>query len=74
MKKHEIAALSAEEMKKQIGEMKTKIAEIKFNLAFEPPQNPMIVRNMRKDIARMKTALNQQKANAKTKSEQSEKN
>ncbi len=64
MKKYEIAALSAEEMKKQIGEMKQRIADIKFNIAFEPPQNPMIIRNMRKDIARMKTRLNQQKATA----------
>ncbi len=72
MKKHEIAALSAEEMKKQISELKQRIADIKFNIAFEPPQNPMIIRNMRKDIARMKTRLNQQKAKA-TKS-QPEKN
>ncbi len=72
MKKYEIAALSPEEMKKQIREMKQRIADIKFNMAFEPPQNPMIIRNMRRDIARMKTALNQQKAKA-TKS-QSEKN
>ncbi len=72
MKKYEIAALSAEEMKKQIGELKQRIADIKFNIAFEPPQNPMIIRNMRKDIARMKTRLNQQKAKA-TKS-QPEKN
>jgi large subunit ribosomal protein L29 len=64
MKKYEIAALSAEEMKKQIGELKQRIADIKFNTAFEPPQNPMIIRNMRKDIARMKTRLNQQKAKA----------
>lgn len=72
MKKHEIAALSAEEMKKQIGEMKQRIADMKFNSAFEPLQNPMILRNMRRDIARMKTALNQQKAKAAK--SQSEKN
>jgi len=66
MKKHEIAALSAEEMKQQISEMKKRIADTKFNMAFEPPQNPMIVRNLRKDIARMKTALNQQKSKAAT--------
>ncbi len=72
MKKYEIAALSAEEMKKQIGELKQRIADIKFNIAFEPPQNPMIIRNMRKDIARMKTLLNQQKAKAAK--SQSEKN
>ncbi len=64
MKKYEIAALSAEEMKRQIRELKQRIADIKFNMAFEAPQNPMIIRNMRRDIARMKTILNQQKAKA----------
>ncbi|MCS6989111.1 MAG: 50S ribosomal protein L29 [Chloroherpetonaceae bacterium] len=64
MKKYEIAALSPEEMKQRIRELKKAIADIKFNKAFEPPQNPMILRNMRKDIARMKTFLNQQKAKA----------
>jgi|YNPMSStandDraft_2_1061718.scaffolds.fasta_scaffold00284_22 large subunit ribosomal protein L29 len=72
MKKYEIAAMSAEEMKQKIRELKQRIADIKFNMAFEPPQNPMIIRNMRKDIARMKTALNQQKAKAAK--SQSEKN
>ncbi|MFN3344855.1 MAG: 50S ribosomal protein L29 [Chloroherpetonaceae bacterium] len=72
MKKYEIAALSAEEMKRQIRELKQRIADIKFNMAFEPPQNPMIIRNMRRDIARMKTILNQQKAKAAK--SQSEKN
>ncbi len=69
MKKYEIAAMTPEEMKSKIRELKQRIAEIKFNMAFEPPQNPMILRNMRRDIARLKTALNQQKKAAKSQPE-----
>lgn len=59
MKKHEIAALSEAEMKERIKECKEQIATIRFNKAIEPPTNPMIVRNLKKDIARMKTLLRQ---------------
>ncbi|MFN3385448.1 MAG: 50S ribosomal protein L29 [Candidatus Thermochlorobacter sp.] len=59
MKKYEIAALSETEMKERIKECKEQIANIKFNKAIEPPTNPMILRNLRKDIARMKTLLRQ---------------
>jgi large subunit ribosomal protein L29 len=57
MKKFEIAALSEEELKRNIVDSKKRIAEINFNKAIEPPQNPMIVSNLRKDVARMKTLL-----------------
>jgi large subunit ribosomal protein L29 len=59
MKKYEIAALSEDEMRERIKEYKAQIATIKFNKAIEPPTNPMILRNLRKDIARMKTLLRQ---------------
>jgi large subunit ribosomal protein L29 len=61
MKKHELAALSADDMKQRIKESKQRIADVNFNKQIEPPQNPMAVRNLRKDIARLKTRLNAQK-------------
>jgi large subunit ribosomal protein L29 len=57
MKKYEIAALSGEELKKQIRESEQRLSDIRFNKAIEPPQNPMIFRNLRRDIAKMKSAL-----------------
>ncbi|ACF13560.1 ribosomal protein L29 [Chloroherpeton thalassium ATCC 35110] len=57
MKKHEIASLSEDELKKQLVELKQRFADIRFNKIVEPPQNPMIFKNLRRDIARMKTAL-----------------
>ena len=65
MKKFEIAALSEEELKRNIVDSKRRIAEINFNKAIEPPQNPMVVSNLKKDVARMKTLLTQKQA-AKT--------
>ncbi len=59
MKKHEIAALAESEMPERIKDAKRQIAEIIFNKAIEPPQNPMAVRNLRRDVARMKTRLRQ---------------
>lgn len=59
MKKYEIAALSEEELKKQIRESQQRLADVNFNKVIEPPQNPMIFRNLRRNIAKMKTALRQ---------------
>ncbi|NTW48723.1 MAG: 50S ribosomal protein L29 [Chlorobiales bacterium] len=59
MKKYEIAALSEEELIKQIRESQQRLADVRFNKVIEPPQNPMIFRNLRKNIAKMKAALRQ---------------
>lgn len=59
MKKYEIAALSEEELRKQIRESQQRLADVNFNKVIEPPQNPMIFRNLRRNIAKMKSALRQ---------------
>ncbi|NTV46661.1 MAG: 50S ribosomal protein L29, partial [Chlorobiales bacterium] len=48
-----------EELKKQIRESQQRLADVNFNKLIEPPQNPMIFRNLRRNIAKMKTALRQ---------------
>jgi large subunit ribosomal protein L29 len=57
MKKHEIAAMSRQELISRIGELEDRLADINFYKAIELPQNPMVFRNSRRDIARMKTQL-----------------
>ncbi len=57
MKKYEIAAMNEDELKTQIVELRRRLHDIRFNKVIEPPQNPMIFRNIKKDIARIKTAL-----------------
>ncbi len=59
MKKHEIAALSKVELVERIRELEDRLADLKFYKAIEPPQNPMVFRNSRRDIAKMKTRLSQ---------------
>ncbi len=57
MKKHEIAAMNKPELLSKIEELENRLADINFYKAIELPQNPMVFRNSRRDIARMKTQL-----------------
>ncbi|NTU90579.1 MAG: 50S ribosomal protein L29 [Chlorobiaceae bacterium] len=59
MKKHEIAAMNKQELHDKIEELQNRLADINFYKAIELPQNPMVFRNSRRDIARMKTQLKQ---------------
>ena len=59
MKKHEIAAMSKQELVDSIRELEDRLADLKFYKVIEPPQNPMVFRNSRRDIAKMKTRLRQ---------------
>ncbi|NTV67179.1 MAG: 50S ribosomal protein L29 [Chlorobaculum sp.] len=59
MKNYEIAALGKKELLEKIEELENRLADINFYKAIEPPQNPMVFRNSRRDIARMKTRLTQ---------------
>ncbi len=59
MKKHEIAAMSRQELLDGIKELEDRLADLKFYKVIEPPQNPMVFRNSRRDIAKMKTRLRQ---------------
>lgn len=49
--------MNEDELKTQIVELRRRLHDIRFNKVIEPPQNPMIFRNIKKDIARIKTAL-----------------
>ncbi len=57
MKKHEIAAMNKQELVAKIDELQNRLADINFYKAIELPQNPMVFRNSRRDIARMMTQL-----------------
>jgi len=68
MKKHEIAEMSRQELVDKIRELEDRLADLHFYKVIEPPQNPMVFRNSRRDIAKMKTRLHQldrQEAEAK---------
>ena len=59
MKKYEIAALSKQELTEKLKELEERLADINFFRVIEQPQNPMVFRNSRRDIARMKNRLHQ---------------
>jgi large subunit ribosomal protein L29 len=57
MKNSEIRSLSIEEVKTKIAETVELVAKLKFANAVSPIDNPMKIRNMKKDIARLSTEL-----------------
>jgi large subunit ribosomal protein L29 len=62
MKKYEIAALGKQELIDRLKELEDRLADINFFKVIEQPQNPMVFRNSKRDIARMKNRLHQLKA------------
>ncbi len=59
MKKYEIAALGKQELIDKLKELENRLADINFFKVIEQPQNPMVFRNSKRDIARMKNRLHQ---------------
>ena len=59
MKKYEIAALTKQELIDRLKELEDRLADINFFKVIEQPQNPMVFRNSKRDIARMKNRLHQ---------------
>jgi len=55
MKNYEIAAMDKKELLSKIKELENRLADLNFYQAIEPAQNPMVFRNLKRDIARMKT-------------------
>lgn len=59
MKATEIRALSSEELETRIDGLKDELFNLRFQLATGQLENPMRIRQVRKDIARAKTVLRQ---------------
>jgi large subunit ribosomal protein L29 len=59
MKKYEMAVLSKQELIDRLKVLQDRLADINFYRVIEQPQNPMVFRNSRRDIARMKHRLHQ---------------
>ncbi len=59
MKVNELRNLSSEEITTQIDQLKDELFNLRFQLATGQLENPMRIRQVRKDIARAKTILRQ---------------
>jgi len=54
-----IKGLSAEDLKLQLEQSKQRLKKLEFAHAITPLENPMSIRSMRQDIARIETLINQ---------------
>lgn len=59
MKTHEIRQLTVEEIKKRIQDEEVNSGHLKFQLATRQLASPILVRVARRNIARLKTILNE---------------
>ncbi|MBX6352455.1 MAG: 50S ribosomal protein L29 [Thermoflavifilum sp.] len=59
MKASELRNLSTEEIENRINQLKDELFNLRFQLATGQLENPMRIRQVRKDIARCKTILRQ---------------
>ena len=63
MKIEKIREMSSEDLNKELGELKTELFKLRFTKKTNGLDNPMKIREVRKDIARIKTILNERKVN-----------
>ncbi|MCY4672983.1 MAG: 50S ribosomal protein L29 [Bacteroidetes bacterium] len=62
MKAPEVRALSRKEVKERIREEEEQLSELKFRHAIAQLENPMILREKRRFLARLRTILKEQLA------------
>ena len=59
MKINKIKEMSSPDLEKELSELKTELFKLRFSLATSGLDNPMRIREVRKDIAKIKTILRQ---------------
>ena len=64
MKPQEIRDLSGEEIAQRIEEDERELSRLAFQQAIAGLENPLILRTLRREVARLKTILNQKEAEA----------
>ncbi len=57
MKLNDIKKMSSSDLEKELVELKSELFKLRFQLATHGLDNPMKIRNTKKDIARIKTIL-----------------
>ena len=61
MKANEIRAMSAEELQKKLTELKDELFHLRFQLAINQLDNPHKITEVKRDIARVLTVINESK-------------
>lgn len=57
-----LQGMSAEDLTARLEEEELRLKKTEFAHAISPLENPMVIRSLRRDIARIKTALSKSKA------------
>ena len=57
MKSTKLKEMSSPELEKELGELKSELFKLRFSLATNGLDNPLKVKEVRRDIARIKTIL-----------------
>ena len=61
MKINKIRDMSSPELEKELGELKSELFKLKFSLATNGLDNPMKIKEVKKDIAKINTVLTERK-------------
>ena len=61
MKINKIREMSSPELEKELGELKSELFKLKFSLATNGLDNPMKIKEVKKDIAKISTVLTERK-------------
>lgn len=65
MKINKIREMSSPELENELGELKTELFKLKFSLATNGLDNPMKIKEVKKDIAKINTVLTERKIASK---------
>ena len=65
MKNNKIKEMSVAELEKELSELKSELFKLRFSLATNGLDNPLKVKEVRRNIARVKTELRQRELSAK---------
>ena len=61
MKINEIKKMSLSDLEKELGELKQELFKLRFSLATNGLDNPMKIKEVKKDIAKINTVLTERK-------------
>ena len=61
MKINKIREMSSPDLEKELGELKTELFKLKFSLATNGLDNPLKIKEVKKDIAKINTVLTERK-------------
>ena len=67
MKINKIREMSSADLEKELGELNSELFKLRFSLATNGLDNPMKIREVKKDIARINTILTERKLNGENK-------